>query len=645
MATTTKRAPGQNVAIARRWPIGAETTPAGVAFRIWAPKASAASVTLADADRRPSGDSAELRPERDGYFAGTLQGIGAGALYAFSLDGSETLYPDPASRFQPFGPHGPSQVVDPQEFRWTDNKWRGLRLRGQVFYELHVGTFTPEGTWQAAALRLPELAELGITAIEVMPIADFPGKFGWGYDGVNMFAPTRLYGTPDDFRAFVNRAHELGIGVLLDVVYNHFGPDGNYLGQFSDSYLKEEANDWGRIVNFDGRGSAGVREFVIMNAGYWIEEFHLDGLRLDATQDIHDTSETHILAEIGRAVREASGGRETIVVAENEPQETRLVRPLQEQGYGLDGLWNDDFHHTAHVALTGKSEAYFTDYRGQPQELLSAVKHGYLYQGQYYSWQKKRRGTSTRGLAPEAFVVYLENHDQVSNTGMGLRLHQLASPGCHRALTALLLLGPNTPLLFQGQEFSSSRPFLFFADHHPELAKAVRSGRAEFLTQFPSLANPEAQSRLADPADPDTYRRCQLDHSERASHAAAYALHRDLLRLRRDEPAFRAQQPGGFDGAVLGPEAFALRFFAESKTDERLLIINLGVQLSLNPAPEPLLAPPADLMWDLLWSSEDPRYGGSGAQSLARKGAWQLPGLAALVLRPVSCTPDEELDG
>jgi maltooligosyltrehalose trehalohydrolase len=376
-----------------------------------------------------------------------------------------------------------------------------------------------------------------------------------------------------------------------------------------------------------------------MNAGYWIEEFHLDGLRLDATQDIHDTSKTHILAEIGRAVRAAARGRETIVVAENEPQETRLVRAIDEEGYGLDGLWNDDFHHTARVALTGKSEAYFTDYRGQPQEFISAIKHGYLYQGQHYSWQKKLRGTSTRGVPPEAFVVYIENHDQVSNTGPGLRLHQQASPGRYRALTALLLLGPNSPLLFQGQEFASSRPFQFFADHHGELAKAVREGRAKFLTQFPSLATPEAQAQLADPGDPETFRRCQLDHAEREANADAYALHRDLLRLRREEPAFRAQQPGGVDGAVLGPEAFVLRFFAEDDANDRLLIVNLGALLRLQAAPEPLLAPPASRRWELFWSSEDPKYGGSGAPPLAEDGPWELPGQASLVLRPTLAEP------
>ncbi len=589
-------------------------------------------------DERP-GVRIELQSEQDGYFAGFAKEIGAGALYGFSLDKSEKLFPDPASRFQPEGPHGLSQVVDPIAFPWTDGRWPGLELRGQVFYELHVGTFTPEGTWQAAAEQLGALADLGITAIEVMPIADFPGRFGWGYDGVNLFAPSRLYGTPDDFRSFVDQAHAAGIGVLLDVVYNHFGPDGNYLGEFSAAYLTDKANDWGRSINFDGEQSAAVREFFIANAAYWIDEFHLDGLRLDATQDVHDSSDTHILAEIGRAVRKAAGKRRTIVVAENEPQDARLVQSAEEGGFALDGLWNDDFHHTAQVALTGRSEAYFTDYRGQPQEFISSVKYGFLYQGQHYRWQGKPRGTPSHRLPPETFLIYLENHDQIANTGRGERTHLGNNPGRLRAMTALLLLGPNTPLLFQGQELSSSKPFLFFADHEPELAKAVRSGRAKFLSQFPRLATPEMQAQLPDPAALETFESSKLDFSEREKHAATYDLHRDLLRLRRTTAAFQNQRAGGVDGAVLGPEAFVLRFFTDDNED-RLLVVNLGLDFALREAPEPLLAPPAGKHWEIAWSSEDPRYGGSGIAPLAREGLWHLPGQAAIVLVPADGPPE-----
>ena len=587
-------------------------TPEGVHFRVWAPKRNKVEAVI-------GGRAFELEPEGGGWFSGLAEGIGAGALYKYRLDGGDS-FPDPASRFQPEGPHGPSQVIDPSSFSWTDAHWPGLRREGQVLYEMHVGTFTPEGTWEAAARELPELARLGVTVVEMMPVAEFPGRFGWGYDGVGLFAPYHHYGRPDDLRRFIDRAHAVGIGVILDVVYNHLGPDGNYLRQFSDSYFTDRyENDWGDAINFE---EGPVRDFFLANAGYWIEEFHFDGLRLDATQDIHDESDDPIVAAIGRRVREA--GRSMYIVAENEPQDTSLVR-----GMGVDALWNDDFHHSATVALTGRNEAYYTDYLGTAQELVSAVKYGYLYQGQRYSWQEKRRGSPGLDLPPPAFVIYIQNHDQVANSGRGERCHLLSSPGRYRAMTALLLLAPSTPLLFQGQEFCASAPFLYFADHEPELARKVSRGRREFLEQFPSLK----EACVPEPHAPSTFEICRLDLSERESHAPAYALHRDLLLLRREDPVFRSQGAGGLDGAVLTPEAFVIRFFSQG--DDRLLVVNLGRDLRLVPAPEPLLAPPADADWEVLWSSEDPRYGGCGAPPPEdREGGWRLPGHAAVVLRP-----------
>ena len=303
-----------------------------------------------------------LEKEKGGYFSGIAQ-AGAGSLYRFRVDQNEKSYPDPASRFQPAGPHGPSAVVDPATFRWSDRAWKGITLAGQIFYEMHIGTFTPEGTWAAAAEQLPELAKIGIRTIEMMPIADFAGPFGWGYDGVNLFAPTQLYGTPDDLRRFIDRAHSLGLGVILDVVYNHFGPEGNYLSIFSDDYMtKRHENDWGDAINFDGPNSGPVREFYITNGRYWIEEYHFDGFRFDATQTIIDDSDEYIIGAIGRAAREAAGKRSIVLVAENEQQETKLVRPRSEGGDDLDGVWNDDWHHSALVALTDRNEAYYTDY-------------------------------------------------------------------------------------------------------------------------------------------------------------------------------------------------------------------------------------------------------------------------------------------
>jgi maltooligosyltrehalose trehalohydrolase len=453
-------------------------------------------------------------------------------------------------------------------------------------------------------------------------------------------APTRLYGRPDDFRRFVDRAHALGLGVILDVVYNHLGPDGNSLRSFTPAYFTDRyKTEWGEALNFDGPGSGPVRDYFLTNAYYWIDEFHLDGLRLDATQSIHDASPErggeHLLAALSRRVRQAAGRRSVILVAENEPQHTNLVRPREKGGYGLDALWNDDFHHSARVALTGRSEAYYRDHRGTAQELLSAVKYGYLFQGQWHRWQKKPRGTPALDLPPAAFVTFLDNHDQVANSGLGLRCHALTSPGRYRALTALLLLAPNTPMLFQGQEFAASAPFLYFAHHKPDLAKLVHKGRREFLAQFPSLAEAEHSPAIPDPADPATFRRCKLDPAEVERHAWAVALHRDLLRLRREDPTLRLQRPRGVDGAVLGPEAFALRFFGEGGGD-RLLLVNLGADLSLEPMPEPLLAPPDGHGWQAVWCSEEPRYGGGGVPSLRLEQLWLLPGHAAALLAPAA---------
>jgi maltooligosyltrehalose trehalohydrolase len=627
----------------RRMSVGAEVLPqGGTRFRVWAPRRRRVEVVIERGRETGRFDLTPEDGEGKGYFSGVVETAGDGDLYRFRLDGGNYLYPDPVSRFQPEGPHGPSQIVDPNRFKWTDHDWRGVNLRGQVIYEMHIGTFTREGVWASATRELDELARLGITVLEVMPVADFPGDFGWGYDGVNLFAPTRLYGSPDDFRRFVDRAHALGMGVILDVIYNHLGPDGNYLREFAEDYFTDRyTTEWGVAINFDGENAGPAREYFIANAGYWIDEFHLDGLRLDATQNVYDLSDGHILADIARRVREAARGRSCVIVAENEPQEAILVRPQEQGGYGLDGLWNDDFHHSAMVAMTGRNEAYYTDYLGKPQELISAIKYGYLYQGQWYEWQEMRRGTPSLKLPPATFVTFIQNHDQIANSGRGERCHQLTSPGRYRAMTALLLLAPGTPMLFQGQEFAASSPFLFFADHNPELAKLVRKGRAEFLAQFRSLATPEAHAALDDPGDPQTFNRSKLDLSERERHAEIYEMHRDLLRLRREDTVFSAQRAGGVDGAVIGDDAFALRFFGEDG-DDRLLIVNLGADLRLKPAPEPLLAPPEMSEWTILWSSEDPRYGGLGTAPLDNDTGWRIPGHAAVAMRPLPL-PEEKI--
>jgi maltooligosyltrehalose trehalohydrolase len=606
-----------------------------VQARVWAPVCSSVEVVAAgDPSRRW-----RLDREPDGYFAGEFRGLHAGDHYWLRLDGT-TLRPDPVSRFQPEGPHGPSMLVDPAAFAWTDEAWRGITPPGQVIYEMHIGTFTRDGTWRAAAAELEALADLGVTVIEMMPVADFAGRFGWGYDGVNLYAPSRLYGAPDDLRAFIDRAHRLGLGVILDVVYNHMGPDGNYLADFSPDYFTDKyRNDWGQALNFEGPPAA--RSHFVENAAYWIDEFHFDGLRLDATQDMHDASAEHVTATIVQSVRTAAGDRQVYIVAENEPQDTRIVRPTETGGYGADAVWNDDFHHTAVVALTGKREAYYTDYCGAVQEFVSCARFGYLYQGQWYRWQKQRRGTPSLDLPPHTFVVYLENHDQVANSAFGRRLHQSTSPARLRAITALTLLGPATPMLFQGQEFAASSPFLYFADHKAELRDPINRGRRRFLEQFPSVSDPEVQATLPPAVDAESFERSKLHLDERERHREWYAFHRDLLRLRRSDPVIRRAGRRAPEGAVIAPEAFLLRYLGGADGD-RLLLVNLGNDLDVQPVPEPLLAPPLGSRWELQWSSHSPAYGGGGTPPVRPHSLLHVPGESAVLLRSVPGQIDDD---
>jgi len=613
----------------RKYPVGAEWTPnQGVDFRVWCQNHSEVELILENIGKEPQ--FFKMKKEKDHYFSFFSNQATKGTLYRFRLPGSTEWYSDPASRYQPQGPFGPSEVID-MNYPWRDKAWKGLNVFGQVGYEMHIGTFTEKGTFESAKQSLPRLAKLGVTFLEILPINEFPGHFGWGYDGVNLFAPTHLYGTPNDVKSFVDKAHELGIGVILDVVYNHLGPEGNHMSAFSEDYLSNQySTDWGKAINFDCPQS---REFFLTNAAYWIQEFHFDGLRLDATPWFFSSTPVHILAEMTQVIKKAGGKRKTLAIAENEPQDTKLLRSYKEGGYGFDMAWNDDFHHTAHVRLTGKREAYYTDYLGSPQEFISSVKYGFLYQGQYYDWQKKGRGTPDLHLPPYSMMIFLENHDQIANSGHGLRLHQKSDAGNYKAMVALFLLSWNTPLIFQGQEFNSNSPFYYFADHGPDLSLLIRKGRHKELAQFPRLKTTAVKNIIQDPDNPLTFVQSKLDARDLDKNKKFYALFEDLIRLRKTDPVFAKMQMLNVDGSVLGTDSFLLRYFGKEDGD-RLLLVNFGPDHYFNPGPEPLLVPGINQDFEILWSSEAIEYGGEGTPPI-NIPYWKILGHSTVVLKTV----------
>ena len=606
--------------------IGAEPLATGsTRFCLWAMGHEKASVEV---EGRPA---VTLEPEGDGYFAAEVPDVGPGARYWFRIDDGPRL-PDLASRCQPDGSDGTSMVTA-SDFDWTDAAWTGVARPDQVLYELHIGTFTPAGTWQAAAMKLEALRDLGVTVLQVMPVGTFKGLFGWGYDTVLPYAPFAPYGTPDDMRAFVDRAHALGLGIILDVVYNHVGLGDHYPDYSRHYFTTRYENEWGASFNFDGEGARAVRDFIIGNAVYWIEDFHLDGLRVDAVQAMFDASDEHILTELTRCARAAAGHRQIYLVVENQPQQRQMIESPESGGYGVDAMYSDDFQHAARVAVTGHSDFYYRDYLGTPQELVSALKYGFLYQGQRSDMRDKAYGTYNLDTPAEHFVHFLENHDQVANSARGFRLSTLAASARLRAITALLLLGPQTPSLFQGQEFGASNPFLYFLGLDGEEAELVAAGRRQSLMNFPSVTDSAMQSRLADPADVTTFERSKLDWAQAGQNANLLALHRDLLRMRRQDASFSQTAERRIDGAVIGDAALLIRYLTPDATGHRLLLLNLGRDLHIGVLAEPLLAPPDGCRWVLAWSSEHPDYDGAGRRPADPSQFWILPGDCALVLR------------
>ncbi|WP_433935542.1 malto-oligosyltrehalose trehalohydrolase [Sorangium cellulosum] len=598
--------------------MGAWIEGGAVRFRVWAPDHDRVEIVTYGKDGEEVTGALPAAPTGGGYFEATAPGLGAGALYKVRIDG-EGPFPDPYARAQPFGVHGPSAVDDPS-FAWTDAGWKGVALEDLVLYEVHVGTATQEGTFDALIPRLAELRELGITALEIMPVASFPGERGWGYDGVDLFAPSAAYGGPEGLRRLVDAAHAAGLGVVLDCVYNHFGPDGNYLRAYTKRYFTERhKTPWGDAVNYDGEGAEQVRALAISNAEMWIRDFHIDGLRLDATHAILDDTEPHILREIAERARAAGGGRRVVVIAEDSLNDTRLVTPAEQGGHGLDGVWADDFHHELRVLFAGDRDGYFEDHRGTADDIAATIRKGWLYEGQVSKHAGKPRGTPAEPVPPPRFVHCIQNHDQIGNRALGDRLGAAVSPAAFRTMSALLLITPYTPLLFMGQEWNARTPFQYFTDHNAELGRLVTEGRRREFQYFTSFSGAE----VPDPQDPRTFQRSKLDWSERQrpEHAGVLAWYRELLGLRAAHPALRRRGRGDFSAEAISKDAVRIERRGGEATVVALVALRGVLDVDLGRPEARALA-----------FSEEPRFGGAAQRIPLERGRAAFEGPAVLIV-------------
>ena len=540
-----------------------------------------------------------MRAEEDGWFRTEVSDAGPGSRYRYRID-DDFLVPDPASRFQPESVHGPSEVIDPSTFEWTDEQWRGRAWEEAVLYELHVGAFTKRGDFTGVAQHLDHLVDLGVTAVELMPVAECPGEFNWGYDGVFPFAPERCYGRPEDLKALVQAAHARNLMLLLDVVYNHFGPEGNYLPRYAAPFFTERhRTPWGAAIDFEGKHSRTVRDFFIHNALYWLEEYHFDGLRLDAVHAIHDSSKPDILTELAEAVHERIEDRQVHLVLENDRNEaSRLERDTRGAARLYSTQWNDDIHHTLHVVLAGERGGYYADYAQHPtRQLGRCLATGFAYQGEPSAFRSgESRGEPSAHLPPTAFVSFLQNHDQVGNRAFGERIVSLAEPEAVRAALAVLLLAPSPPLLFMGEEWGCEQPFLFFADFGPAMAARVREGRRREFARFPEFRDEAARERIPDPGARETFRSATLQWDDllREGHREWLAYYRRLLEIRRREIAPRLA------GTVGQAAEFAEIGEAGLQVSWRLrdaVCLQLWAQLAPEPCSEVPVPSPARLLF------------------------------------------------
>jgi maltooligosyltrehalose trehalohydrolase len=534
-------------------PFGAEIVEGGVRFRLWAPKFEEISVAIENGPELP------MEAQDGGWFTLTTDAARAGTRYRYRA--GDLLVPDPASRHQPNDVHGPSEVIDPRSYEWRDEGWRGRPWEETVLYELHTGTFSSSGDFAGVGRHLDHLADLGVTAIELLPVNDFPGRRNWGYDGTLLFAPDAAYGRPEDLKRLVEACHARGLSLFLDVVYNHFGPDGNYLGHYANFFTTRHQTPWGDGINFDGRSSRAVRDFFIHNALYWLEEFNVDGLRFDAVHAILDDSEPDIVTEIAAAVRRALPERPVHLVLENDHNTARYLERRDGRPVHHTAQWNDDVHHALRVAMTGTSTGYYMDYADVPAERLGrALAEGFTYQGEPSAYRDgARRGEASAHLPPTAFVSFIQNHDQVGNNAFGNRLATLASPEAMHAGAAIVLLSPQIPMLFMGEEWAADQPFLYFVDMGPELGAAIREGRRREFAKFAEFADEKARERIPDPNAETSWRRSVLDWSvlDKEPHGTWLARYRELIALRRHEIVPRLRGVSGSNGQyrVLGERA------------------------------------------------------------------------------------------
>ena len=586
-------------------------------FTVWAPNAKRVHLVLGEGS---GATEHEMEAHGGGVHELTLHGAGAGTDYRYRLDGKDAV-PDPVSRWQPGSVHGPSRVVDPHAFPWTDADWRGVPMADLVIYELHVGTFSEEGTFDGVIPHLRRLRALGVTALEIMPVAEFPGGRNWGYDGVHPYAPQSTYGGPEGLRRLVDAAHEAGLAVILDVVYNHLGPEGNYLGAFGPYFTDKYRTPWGNALNYDDAGSDEVRRYFIDNALYWVSEFHLDGLRLDAVHAIYDFGATHVLQELATSVHALGEqmGRSIVLIAESDMNDPKVVRPATQAGWGMDAQWADDLHHAVHAVLTGERTGYYVDFEGI-SAIARALETPFVYDGRYSAHRRRRHGAPATGVPNERFVVCIQNHDQVGNRATGDRLTTTLSFEARKLAAALYLLSPYVPMLFMGEEYGETNPFQYFVSHgDPELVDAVRQGRRREFAAF------GWGDEVPDPQSEATFAASKLDHGKRehGEHAAIHALYRALLALRREEPALH---PGDAEARVAYDEEqgwISLELVPRQRGRGLLALFNLGAR----PIEVSAGATHAGA-WTILLSTGSPEFGGAterrAALSLSPDGSSRI---------------------